>query len=324
MSTKSLTSSASRDLVADLTSEIGPSQIFLNQVIADFVSTNLGGVAKIVCVINDTQQLVSVCKIAIKFNQAYQVIGSGTGSLASEVGFEGVIIVNKSSSLFFTEGSQLVVDSGVLNDVLVLATANKGLSGLEFLIDIPGTVGGAIATSASFEDKSIRSRVLKELVIFMPKVDGGEIVTISADQIPNRFYEPIWVADTGFHPVILTAKLQLARLTQPEILSKINSYRYLRNDKLSTHRLSYFFYPPIEQLPEGHIAYPSPPKGLKYNKRTPNTIEWQPNQSIQPSQIRGYLETVAESLKQTGMSLESRLSYLGYWPENEETRIPDA
>lgn len=323
MSTKSLTSLTSKDLVTELTSELGDSQIFINHSIADFVSTKLGGVAKVICIVRDTQQLVSVCKTAIKFSQAYQVIGLGTGSLASEVGFEGIIIVNQSNSLFFTEGSQLVVDSGVLNDVLVLATANKGLSGLEFLIDVPGTVGGAIATSATFDSKSIRSRVLKELVVFTPKVDGGEITTIAGDQIPNRPFEPIWKESTGFHQVILTAKLQLARLTQPEILSKINNYRDRRNNKYPSNRLGYFFNPPIQELPDNHV-FPSLPKGLKYSKKTPNLIDWQQNQSVQPSQIRVYIEKLAESLNQTGMSLESRLSYLGYWPENEETRNPNA
>jgi len=82
------------------------------------------------------------------------VIGAGSNVIAPDEGIDGVVIKTMSASarIFFLGGGRVRADAGVLLLDLVRATAARGLSGLEPLAGIPGTVGGAIVMNAGTRD----------------------------------------------------------------------------------------------------------------------------------------------------------------------------
>ncbi len=78
------------------------------------------------------------------------VIGSGSNLLVSDGGFRGVVLkLNGELSAIERDGSRVVCGGGARMPSAAAKVARWGLSGLEFGVNIPGTVGGAVRMNAN-------------------------------------------------------------------------------------------------------------------------------------------------------------------------------
>ena len=75
------------------------------------------------------------------------ILGVGSNILVSDKGFDGLVIRMVSGKLE-VGGCKLVVDSGVMMARAVLKSAQVGLTGFEWGIGVPGTIGGSIRGNA--------------------------------------------------------------------------------------------------------------------------------------------------------------------------------
>jgi UDP-N-acetylmuramate dehydrogenase len=76
------------------------------------------------------------------------LLGSGTNVLFPDEGYDGVVISFTRLNTIGVVDNEITADAGVMLARVVLKTIDLGLAGLEELIDIPGTVGGAVAGNA--------------------------------------------------------------------------------------------------------------------------------------------------------------------------------
>lgn len=85
-----------------------------------------------------------------------RVIGCGSNILSSDTGVAGVIIKLDSSAFRFVRlsGRQVEAGAGASLAELLTACCAAGLSGLEFLAGIPGTVGGGLAMNCGVSTKA--------------------------------------------------------------------------------------------------------------------------------------------------------------------------
>jgi len=94
----------------------------------------------------DTNQLAQVVRRCNENKVPIYVLGYGSNLLVSDEGVRGAVIQlkgEKFSQINFAEG-QVIAGAGVELSRLLLTCAKKGLSGLEPLTGIPGSVGGAV------------------------------------------------------------------------------------------------------------------------------------------------------------------------------------
>ena len=106
----------------------------------------LGGPADYFIKPQDTEQLAQVVKRCNDNKVPIYVLGYGSNLLVSDEGVRGAVIQLKSdnfSQIKFVK-EQVIAGAGVELSRLVLTCAKKGLSGLEPLTGIPGSVGGAV------------------------------------------------------------------------------------------------------------------------------------------------------------------------------------
>lgn len=97
----------------------------------------------------------------------YCVIGKGSNVLVSDKGFRGVCIFTENLKRVTLNGNILVAECGAkMKDVLALSTENN-LSGLEFTVGIPGSVGGMVAMNAGCFNKSV-----SDVVCYVRTEDG--------------------------------------------------------------------------------------------------------------------------------------------------------
>jgi UDP-N-acetylenolpyruvoylglucosamine reductase len=78
------------------------------------------------------------------------VVGSGSNLLISDLGFRGLVLkLDEDLATIEQQGERLVCGGGARLPQAAAQSARAGLSGLEFGVNIPGTVGGAVKMNAN-------------------------------------------------------------------------------------------------------------------------------------------------------------------------------
>ena len=108
----------------------------------------VGGRAKIVAYPDDTDKLTSLLLRLNELGISYRVVGRMTNLLASELGYDGVLISTVRLNGISPMGELLFSECGANTSELVRIMAARGYGGAEGLCSVPGTVGGAVAGNA--------------------------------------------------------------------------------------------------------------------------------------------------------------------------------
>ena len=113
------------------------------------------------------------------YNLPIFVIGSGSNLLVRDGGIPGVVI--KLNGKFYKkwsrEGDKLTCGAGMKNSELKKIMTDNNIGGLEFLVSIPGSLGGAVKTNAGCFGKE-----LKDVLIGATVINGnGYEINVTAD-----------------------------------------------------------------------------------------------------------------------------------------------
>ncbi|MFB0553017.1 MAG: UDP-N-acetylmuramate dehydrogenase [Phycisphaerae bacterium] len=110
----------------------------------------LGGSADYFIRPKTVDQLKEVVRRCSKNNIRIYVMGFGSNLLISDKGLRGAVIKLEAEqfSLIEFEGEEVTAWAGAELSKLVLTCVEKGLSGIEALTGIPGSVGGAVKMNA--------------------------------------------------------------------------------------------------------------------------------------------------------------------------------
>lgn len=144
------------------------------------------------------------------------VLGVGSNVLVRDGGLSGVVIrLGRGFTHCNVEGDTLIAGAGVLDRSVALTAADAGLSGLEFLASIPGTVGGALKMNAGCYDSEI-----KDVLVWAKALDmQGNLKTYSVQDLEYTYRH------CGLkEPVIFVEACFQSKERQPsaEIHQKIN------------------------------------------------------------------------------------------------------
>jgi UDP-N-acetylmuramate dehydrogenase len=122
--------------------------------LARHTTYHVGGKAEVLAVPRDADDAARVYSFVKGEGIPLVVIGAGSNVIAPDEGIEGVVLRTAAASarILFLGGGRIRADAGVPLLDLVRASAAHGLSGLEPLAGIPGTVGGAVVMNAGTRD----------------------------------------------------------------------------------------------------------------------------------------------------------------------------
>lgn len=136
-------------------------QLFKRNVpLAQNTTFRIGGPASHFCISRTTNELMAAVEAASDAGLTWQVIGEGSNILASDEPIDKAIIAFLGdTSPTFDEAGNIVVSGGTSLSRLVKFCTDRELEGLEALVGIPGTVGGAIAGNAGAYGMTISSRL---------------------------------------------------------------------------------------------------------------------------------------------------------------------
>jgi len=247
-------------------------------------------------------------------------LGGGANILAADSGIRGIVLDTGGWTGETGEQRQkglLCFRAGTTLDAAAEIAANAGLSGLEFLAGMPGSIGGAIWMNARCYGNEIAD-VLTET----------EVIDFSNSNIPHYAQLPTIKEEFGYKRspfqgrdmLILSASLRLTYGNISEIRSKMDANR-------------------ADRMAKGHYRYPSAGSVFKNNpdfgKPTGKIIDdlglrglqkggaqvapWHGNIIVNTggataSDIRALVDEVAAKVKAaTGFTLEPEILFVGDW-----------
>lgn len=324
MSTKFTTISLLNDFASKLRQRFGKNFVE-HFCLAPYTSAKIGGVADYLVVAHTVADLIDAVKIASRSGVIYKIIGGGSGILVSDIGVPGLVIINRSSTIRLIGESQVMADSGVANLSLVNWAAARNLGGLEFISTIPGSIGGALATLATYDNQKVISHI-KSVSLLTTKRGEFEVKTYAVSELEPSFFQSVKYVN---HPVILAMTLQLARLSQDDLFKRLKSYRQVSRWWSGSDRyLGGLFL----ELPNDNLGSQQSTTGV-INEIQRKFLDYGPlelidckrhiikiKRDIFASQIRTRLVAYRREVASLGVRLEDRLNYLGYWPEHEENQ----
>jgi UDP-N-acetylenolpyruvoylglucosamine reductase len=118
--------------------------------LARLTTVRAGGTADLFARPTGEEELTGLLGWAVDEGIAVGVVGSGSNLLVSDEGFHGLVLkLDGALSGIDREGTRVVCGGGARLPSAAARVARWGLAGLEFGINIPGTVGGAVKMNAN-------------------------------------------------------------------------------------------------------------------------------------------------------------------------------
>ncbi len=127
-----------------------PEGVESNFDLARLTTVRVGGPADMFARAGSDERLVELLAYAEREGAAVGVVGSGSNLLVSDDGFRGLVLkLDGELARIERDGERLLCGAGVRLPSAAAKSAGWGLRGLEFGVNIPGTVGGAVRMNAN-------------------------------------------------------------------------------------------------------------------------------------------------------------------------------
>ncbi len=121
-----------------------------NELLSKYTSWRVGGPAKNLFIPENLDDLVKFLP-TLPNDEKIIWIGLGSNLLIRDGGFNGTIIITQGSFLNkiqSLDNNRVKIDAGAACGTVARSCARLGLTGIEFLAGVPGTMGGALAMNA--------------------------------------------------------------------------------------------------------------------------------------------------------------------------------
>ncbi|MEI7497879.1 MAG: UDP-N-acetylmuramate dehydrogenase [Candidatus Falkowbacteria bacterium] len=152
------------------------SQEFItNEPLSSHSTFHIGGAAKYFIVVKTNVALIEAIKWAKANQTKFLILGGGSNILFSDAGFDGLVIKNQANHLEVRDDT-IFCEGGVNLGQILASSINRGLTGLEWMVRLPGTVGGAVRGNAGHLAVSVRD-VLTEVTVYNYETDEKFILT---------------------------------------------------------------------------------------------------------------------------------------------------
>ncbi|HEX4805373.1 MAG TPA: UDP-N-acetylmuramate dehydrogenase [Conexibacter sp.] len=118
--------------------------------LARLTTVRTGGHAEFFARPATVDQLVALLGWAADEGHEVGVVGSGSNLLVADAGVRGLVMkLDKDLAQIERDGTRLCCGGGARLPAVSARAANAGLTGIEFGVNIPGTVGGAVRMNAN-------------------------------------------------------------------------------------------------------------------------------------------------------------------------------
>ena len=181
-----------------------------NEPMSRHTTFRIGGPAALIMECATLGDVAVATTILAEEGVEWTVLGKGSNVLVSDSGYDGAVItLGRDFKRHALDGDHLRTGAGVIFAAVVQDAFKMGLSGLEFGVGIPGTVGGALAMNAGARDQWIGS-IVESVTLHVP---GEGLMRARGEEIAWG-YRHTDLTDRG---IILEAVLRVAESDEVDI-----------------------------------------------------------------------------------------------------------
>ncbi|MEI7890978.1 MAG: UDP-N-acetylmuramate dehydrogenase [bacterium] len=182
-----------------------------NVSLSTLTSFRIGGNAKFYVEVSTIEELKEAVAFAKEKAIDFYVLAGGTNLLVSDDGYDGLIVRMKMNAVI-VNGEELEAQAGAALIKAINTAAQAGLTGMEKMAGIPGTVGGAIRGNAGAFGTEVKS-CIKSVTAF----DCEKMETKSFDlaECDFKYRESIFKHNTNL--IVVSAIIDLKKSDATEV-----------------------------------------------------------------------------------------------------------
>ena len=190
--------------INELKQALPQESVLLDEPMAKHTTFKIGGPADCFVMPSTIDEAVTVIKTIHKYNVPLTMIGNGSNLLVMDKGIRGVVVnLNERFAQIRQEGNTVYAQCGALMADVSKFAGSCSLTGLEFAVGIPGSIGGCIFMNAGAYDGEIKNAV--KSVTAVDK--SGNLVHYTKEEAQFGYRHSIF-QDNG--DLILEVELELA------------------------------------------------------------------------------------------------------------------
>ena len=195
--------------------------------LARFTTMRVGGPADLFATVHNAHELRALVRFARTRGLPHFVLGRGSDLVIADRGIRGLVIQVRAEGSR-TNGTSYTAESGVQMARAATESQRAGLTGLEFGLAIPGTVGGAVWANAGAHDADIAGVLASARVL---DADGTERI-VPAGELgfayrDSRFKRPS--SDPAApRDVVIEATFELVGADPEAIKARLDEIRHWR------------------------------------------------------------------------------------------------
>lgn len=172
--------------------------------IGPLTTYRVGGAAAIFVEAKTEDDLLAVKAAVVESGAPVLVLGNGSNLLVADAGFRGVAVtLGRGFTAIDIDGGTVAAGAAVALPVLARRTAAAGLTGFEWAVGVPGSLGGAVRMNAGGHGDEIR-RTLRRFRFV--DLRGGPDGTFGAERLDYGYRRSTVLP----HHVVTWAELELA------------------------------------------------------------------------------------------------------------------
>jgi UDP-N-acetylmuramate dehydrogenase len=176
--------------------------------IGPLTTYRVGGRAALLLEASGVEDLALAARALAASGLPVLVVGNGSNLLVADRGFHGLVVTlapGAFGQVDFGPGNQVTAGGAVHLPVLARQTAAAGLTGLEWAVGVPGTVGGAVRMNAGGHGAGVSGILI--LCRWVDLRHGPDVVDVGAADLRLGYRRSAVEA----HHVVIEAEFRLAK-----------------------------------------------------------------------------------------------------------------
>jgi UDP-N-acetylmuramate dehydrogenase len=274
----------------------------------------VGGPARRFVLVDDEATLARVADAVAASGVEVLVVGKGSNLLVADRGFDGLVVQLGATFAEVTVEGDVVRAGGAASlPVVARKTAAAGLTGFEWAVGVPGSIGGAVRMNAGGHGSEVAATLQRVRVVDLAGGNDGVVTPAALDLGYRR-------SAVAGSQVVVWAELQLTpgdRTAAEAEISEIVRWRRA-NQPGGQNAGSVFTNPPGDSA--GRLIDAAGAKGLRIGTAEVSTKHAnfiQADDGGSADDVRALMERVAEVVREAhGVALhpETRMVGFGPWP----------